>query len=233
MADISNEIAVIRTAEYGEEVRSSICDAIEKINNGGSGPSPDSNFFAGAVKQNVNGGGCVLNDIKGTPEPRSMQEYKASIPRAVYDAVNYMCENYSDRFIDLDTCQFLYVKQGKLRAMDMDSFYTIILLSNGASIDATVTNINQVIDTMYPNAVFYNVRNYTGSFWVITISTSGDLSTIGIGEATSEQNYTFTKAFHNCVNSTGETTYQIPLRCHLVRMRNCSTRTGGIEFILA
>lgn len=60
MADISNEIAVIRTAEYGEEVRSSICDAIEKINNEGGSGSGIIEIRCGLGIANVNGVICPV-----------------------------------------------------------------------------------------------------------------------------------------------------------------------------
>ena len=60
MADISNEIAVIRTAEYGEEVRSSICDAIEKINSEGGGGNGKMDIRCGLGIANANGVICPI-----------------------------------------------------------------------------------------------------------------------------------------------------------------------------
>lgn len=39
MADISTELAIISTATYGEQVRTAICNALRKIDSGGSSGS--------------------------------------------------------------------------------------------------------------------------------------------------------------------------------------------------
>lgn len=41
MADINTELAIISQATYGEEVRSAICQALRKINDGGSSATAD------------------------------------------------------------------------------------------------------------------------------------------------------------------------------------------------
>lgn len=47
MADISTELAIISTATYGEQVRTAICDALRKIDSGGSSGS-----FGGLIMGN-------------------------------------------------------------------------------------------------------------------------------------------------------------------------------------
>jgi hypothetical protein len=67
VADISVELAIISTATYGEQVRTALCDALRKINNG-SGSS--GGFISGDVVSTSLGG--VLPIAYGTiTEPES------------------------------------------------------------------------------------------------------------------------------------------------------------------
>lgn len=61
MADISNEIAVIATATYGEQVRTAICNALSKMN--ADGTFGDGLIIAGDVVGFRHG--CVVPTITG------------------------------------------------------------------------------------------------------------------------------------------------------------------------
>ncbi len=55
MADITWELARIRGATYGEEVRSSICEALRKINDDSGGESGSTSLFYGLGTNVING----------------------------------------------------------------------------------------------------------------------------------------------------------------------------------
>lgn len=205
MADIDNELQIITNAEYGEEVRTAIHDAIFKINQGGGG-SEESAFgmHAGIINPSFYEKATVINPIKGFVHVRATSEYEGIIPKPVSDAIKYAP-------VDVDDYDAFYVRQGRVFPLDhFDNFYKVFLFSVGA------VRIESYRDPIYPEGIYsFRIRD------VFSSTFNPYMADVPIsGYATSTGWYQFEEpvtavdhAFTNCVEYSGgtqRTTFPVP-----------------------
>lgn len=216
MADISTELRTIQQAEFGEQVRTAIHDAIFKINEegGGSGQS----MRVGVVQQVVDHEGIILNRVVGVQHQRIMSEYEGVLPETVYDAVEFICEQYD---LKIDECQILYILQGRVKAEIMEpyqQYYKVIVTPMGLVPNNAIMAIYSYEDPMYEGELFYTLKNSIDTMYFVDADAINgfDPSTTLYGEAILDSGwYRISNAFHNCyLNNDGSKQHWLPMHCN-------------------
>lgn len=155
MANISSELQLIQEAEYGEEVRTAIHDAILKINNesggGGGGDEGVLGMPIGVIERTFYDKATVINPIRGAVHIRTLSDYDGLIPQTVYSALSCVEDQTG---ISLSSSTVFYVRQGKVYNFDTDleNYYKIYLISGGA------VSIESYQDSMYPDVTLFRMR---------------------------------------------------------------------------
>lgn len=172
MADISTELGIIQSAEYGEQVRTAIHDAIFKINkeSGGGGEEDAMSMYAGLIHQSLYGRGTILDTSSGELNIKKTSDYADVVPYPVYDAVQYTYNNVEwiqSVTSSIDDIHFIYVRQGRARPNDSrDNWYDIFLSTTKSFRIASNGN------SLFPLYNFYDVM-YPGIFYYVTAGING------------------------------------------------------------
>ena len=217
MADISTELRTIQHAEFGEQVRTAIHDAIFKINEegGGSGQS----MRVGVVQQVVDHEGIILNRVVGVQHQRVMSDYEDTIPEEVYDAVEFLCEQYD---LTLDECRVMYILQGRVKAEILEpyqQYYKVIVIPMYIVPTNATMLIYSSTNPIYEDELFYNIKRSTGTMYYTYADTANgfDPETAPYGEAVYDSDaYKISEAFHNCcLNRNGSKQHWLPMKCNV------------------
>ena len=174
---------------------------------------------AGEVQQTPTVRSVVLAKKTGQQHQRVLSDYEGIIPEMVYDAVEFLCEQYD---LTLDECRVMYILQGRVKAEILEpyqQYYKVIVIP----MDIVPTNTTMLIysstNPMYEDELFYNIKRSTGTmYYTYADTTNGfDPETAPYGEAVYDSDaYKISEAFHNCcLNRNGSKQHWLPMKCNV------------------
>lgn len=92
MASIQIEISKILNAKFGEEVRSAICDGLQKINDDNNSYNQLKKDVESAAEQAMNARDSVSDTLRKSEELSTVFDEKAKTAQALIDSLNATCE---------------------------------------------------------------------------------------------------------------------------------------------
>lgn len=176
-------------------------------------------LVAGEVQQTPTVRNVVLARKVGQQHQRVMSDYEGIVPEMVYDAVEFLCEQYD---LTLDECRVMYMLQGRVKAEILEpyqQYYKVIVIPMATVPTNSAIEVYSSTDPLYEDELFYTVRRSTGTMYYIDADAVNgfDPESAPYGEATSSSgSYTILKAFHNCyLNNNGSKQHWLPMKCNV------------------